>query len=146
MVSHCCHNASKFALDTSQNITQESHSPLLWILASTDRPRIEEQNLRSRLTDTFGSSKILDSWIEDKVYNSVSQTVVCDGFGSKSIAKIVSHSERVINTHIHVCAKTAFVGWPSRESRRISYLPKFLSFNHYFWKCFKLVYRKMWLW
>jgi hypothetical protein len=33
-----------------------------------------------------------------------------DGFGRKSIAKIVSDTKRMKNTPIHVCAKTAFVG------------------------------------
>jgi hypothetical protein len=45
------------------------------------------------------------------------------------------------NTLIHVCAKTVFVGWPSTANRRISSFPNFLSHNHYFRKCFKLVYR-----
>jgi hypothetical protein len=67
-------------------------------------------------------------------YTSVYQTVVrgpwvvhggCvmvrDGFGRKSTAKIVSYIERMKNTPIHVCAKTVFFGWPSVESRRISF-------------------------
>jgi hypothetical protein len=29
----------------------------------------------------------------------------------ESSAEIVSDTERIKNTHIHVCAKTAFVGW-----------------------------------
>jgi hypothetical protein len=33
-----------------------------------------------------------------------------DSFGRKSISKIVSHTEQMKNTPIHVCAKTAFVG------------------------------------
>jgi hypothetical protein len=43
------------------------------------------------------------------------------------------------STFIHVCAKTAFVVWPSTESGRISSSHNFLSYNHYFRKCFKLV-------
>jgi hypothetical protein len=60
------------------------------------------------------------------ICGSVSQTVVrephvvcggspggprrsADGFGIKSIAKIVSDTERMKNTHKHVCAKTASV-------------------------------------
>jgi hypothetical protein len=46
------------------------------------------------------------------------------------------------NTPIHSCVKTAFVGCPSPESRRISSFHNFLSFCHYFRKYFKLVYRK----
>jgi hypothetical protein len=46
------------------------------------------------------------------------------------------------NAPKHVCAKTAFVGWPSIESRRISSSRNFLSYNHEFRKRFKLVYRK----
>jgi hypothetical protein len=64
-------------------------------------------------------------------------------FGRKSIEKIVKDTERMKNTPIHVCAKTAFIGWPSTESRRISSFHNFLSCNHYFRKYLKLVYRKM---
>jgi hypothetical protein len=64
------------------------------------------------------------------------------GFGRKKHCKIVSESWRMKNTPIHVCAKTAFVGWPSTESRRISYFHNLLSYNHYFRKYFKLLYRK----
>jgi hypothetical protein len=46
-----------------------------------------------------------------------------DSFGRKRIAKIVWDTERMKNTPIHVCAKTAFVGWPSTESRRLSSCP-----------------------
>jgi hypothetical protein len=42
------------------------------------------------------------------------------------------------NTPIHVCAKTSFVEWLSAECRPRN----LLSFNHYFRKYFKLVYRK----
>jgi hypothetical protein len=31
------------------------------------------------------------------------------GFGRKNVAKIVSETERMKNTPIHVCAKTAFL-------------------------------------
>jgi hypothetical protein len=57
-------------------------------------------------------------------------------------AKIVSDTERMENTCIHVCDKTSVVRWPSTESRRISSFHNFLSFNHYFRKYFKLVYIK----
>jgi hypothetical protein len=50
-------------------------------------------------------------------------------FGRKNIAKIVSDTERIKNTATHVCAKTAFVGWPSTESRQISSFHNFLPFN-----------------
>jgi hypothetical protein len=43
---------------------------------------------------------------------------------------------------IHICAKTAFVGWTSAEIKRISYFHNLLSFNHYFRKCSKLLYIK----
>jgi hypothetical protein len=72
------------------------------------------------------------------LYNSVPQTVVQGppvvrgGFGRKGIAKIVSDTERMKNTLIHVCAKTAFVGCPSRGSMRISPFHKLSYFNHYF--------------
>jgi hypothetical protein len=46
------------------------------------------------------------------------------------------------STPTHVCAKTAFVGWPSTESRWITSFHNFLSFSHYFRKYFKLLYRK----
>jgi hypothetical protein len=46
------------------------------------------------------------------------------------------------NIPIHVCAKTAFVGWPPTEYRRISSLRNFLSYNHYFTEYFKWVCRK----
>jgi hypothetical protein len=36
------------------------------------------------------------------------------------------------NTRIHVCAKTVFIGWPSIESRRISYFSNFLFFSHFY--------------
>jgi hypothetical protein len=48
------------------------------------------------------------------------------GFGSKNITKVVSDTERVQKTHLHVCVKTAFVGWPSTEYRRIRSSHKFL--------------------
>jgi hypothetical protein len=43
---------------------------------------------------------------------------------------------------IHVCAKTAFFGWPSAESMQISSVHNFLSFNLYFRKYFKVVCRE----
>jgi hypothetical protein len=43
-------------------------------------------------------------------YSIVSQTVVRGGFGRKGIEKIVSDTERMKNTPMYVCAKTAFVG------------------------------------
>jgi hypothetical protein len=60
----------------------------------------------------------------------------------KSIAKIVSDTERMKSTPIYVCAKTTFVGSPSIASRRISSFHNFLSFNGYFRKYFKFTYRK----
>jgi hypothetical protein len=47
--------------------------------------------------------------------------VVCDSFGRKGTAKIVSGTEWMKNTPMYVYAKTAFVAWPSTESRGISY-------------------------
>jgi hypothetical protein len=64
------------------------------------------------------------------------------GFGGKSIAKIVSDTEPMKNTPIHVCDKTAFIGSPSAKIGRISYFHNFLYFSHYFRKYFKLVHRK----
>jgi hypothetical protein len=49
----------------------------------------------------------------------VYQTVVRKLSRKKNNAKIVSDTERVRNALVHVCAKTAFVGWPPTESRRI---------------------------
>jgi hypothetical protein len=46
------------------------------------------------------------------------------------------------DTPIHVSVKTAFIGWPSAQSRRISYFYNFLFFINYFIKYFKFVYRK----
>jgi hypothetical protein len=43
------------------------------------------------------------------------------GFGRKRVAKIVSDIERMKNNSTHFCAKTAFVGLPSTESKRITY-------------------------
>jgi hypothetical protein len=43
------------------------------------------------------------------------------------------------NTPVHVWVKTAFVSWPSTESNSFHNV---LSFDHYFRKYFKLVYRK----
>jgi hypothetical protein len=63
-------------------------------------------------------------------------------FGRKSVAKIVSDTEQVKNTPIHVCAKTAFVGWPLTGIRQINSFHYFLTYNHYFREYFKLVYRK----
>jgi hypothetical protein len=45
------------------------------------------------------------------------------------------------NTPSRVCAKTAFVGWLSKEISRINYFHNLLSYNHYFRKCLRLVYR-----
>jgi hypothetical protein len=65
---------------------------------------------------------------------SVSQSVVHGGspcgqrrFPKKKISKILSDTIRIKNTPIQVCAKTAFVGWPSTESMRISSFRNFLS-------------------
>jgi hypothetical protein len=58
------------------------------------------------------------------------------GFRGKNIAKSVSDTYQMKNAPIHVCAETAFMGWPSTENRQISF------YNHYFRKYFKLVYRK----
>jgi hypothetical protein len=54
---------------------------------------------------------------------------------------IVSDTERMKNTPIHVCAKTTIVDWPT-ESMQISFFHNFLSFSHYFRKYIKLLYRK----
>jgi hypothetical protein len=62
--------------------------------------------------------------------------------GKKGIAKIVSDKGRIKNTPIHVCARTAFVGRPSTECRRISPFHNFLSFDHYLRIYIKLLYRK----
>jgi hypothetical protein len=64
------------------------------------------------------------------------------GFGRKSNAKIVSGTERIRNTPVHAYAKTALARWPSTERRRVSSFHNVLSFNHYFIKELKLVYRK----
>jgi hypothetical protein len=64
------------------------------------------------------------------------------GFERKKNSKIVSDTERMKKTPMHVCAETVFVGSSSTESRWISSFHTFLSFSHYFRKCFKLVYRK----
>jgi hypothetical protein len=77
-------------------------------------------------------------------YGNVSQSEVRGDFGRKITAKIVSDTERMKNTPMHICAKTVFVGWPSTESRRNSNFHIFLAFNNYFRKYFKLRYRKMW--
>jgi hypothetical protein len=66
-----------------------------------------------------------------------------DGFRRKGIAKIVPDTQGMKDTPTHVCAKTALVGWPSRESGRINYFYNFLYFSHYsLLKCFKSVHRK----
>jgi hypothetical protein len=65
------------------------------------------------------------------------------GYERKRIAIIVSDTERMKNTPIHVCTKTAFVGWPTTESRRISALYNFSSFNYYLRKYFKLLYKNV---
>jgi hypothetical protein len=56
------------------------------------------------------------------------------GYGRKSNAKIVSGTETIKYSTIHVYVKTAFVGWPSTESRWISSLHNFWFLNHYFRK------------
>jgi hypothetical protein len=43
--------------------------------------------------------------------------VVRGSFRRKSIARNASDTEQMKNTPIHICAKTAFVGLPSAESR-----------------------------
>jgi hypothetical protein len=64
---------------------------------------------------------------------------------TKGIAKIVQILNEWKYTHTLLC-KTAFVGWPSTESRQVSPFHNFLSYNCSFRKRFKLVYTKMWLW
>jgi hypothetical protein len=56
----------------------------------------------------------------------------------KALQKLYHTLNEWKNTPIHVCAKTAFVGWPSTERS----FHNFLFYNYYFRKCFKLVYRK----
>jgi hypothetical protein len=68
--------------------------------------------------------------------------VVCGWCQKKKCSKIVSDPEWMKNTPIHVCAKLAFVGWHSVESRQIRSFHNFLSYSHYFRKYFKLVSRK----
>jgi hypothetical protein len=75
------------------------------------------------------------------VYGSVSQTVVHSSFRRKSSAKIVSDTKQMKNIPIHVFVKSAFLGWPSTETRWISSCHGFLSFSHFI-KYFKFVYRK----
>jgi hypothetical protein len=65
-----------------------------------------------------------------------------NGFGRKMMTKIVSDTELIKNTPVHVCAKTSFVGWPSTESRQISSFHNFLFFSHYFRELFKWVQKK----
>jgi hypothetical protein len=65
-----------------------------------------------------------------------------NGFRRNINVKIVPDMERMKNTTIHVCAKTAFVGWPSTESRRLSSFHNFMPVNNYFRKYFKSVYRE----
>jgi hypothetical protein len=65
------------------------------------------------------------------------------GFSRKSSAKIVSVTERMKNTPIHVCTKITSVGWLSTESRRICSFQNFLSLSHYFTKYFEFGYRKI---
>jgi hypothetical protein len=64
-------------------------------------------------------------------------------FRKKNIAKIVWDTEWMKNTPIHVCGKTAFIGWPSTQSRRISSFHTLLSSNHYFRKYFKIMYKNV---
>jgi hypothetical protein len=45
-----------------------------------------------------------------KLWSAAVRQVVCGTLGRKSIAKIVSDTERMKYTPIHVWAKTAFVG------------------------------------
>jgi hypothetical protein len=51
-------------------------------------------------------------------------------FRKKSLAKIVSGTQRMKNTLVHVCAKSAFVGWPT-ENRRISSCPTIIILKKY---------------
>jgi hypothetical protein len=48
-------------------------------------------------------------------------------FGGKGNVKIVSDTEIMKNTSMYVCAKTAYVGWPSTERRRISFYHNLMS-------------------
>jgi hypothetical protein len=51
-----------------------------------------------------------------------------------ALEKTVSDTERTKNTSIHVCAKSAFVGRLSLESRRISSFHNFLDLQSLFYK------------
>jgi hypothetical protein len=59
----------------------------------------------------------------------------------ESIAKIVSDTQGMKNTPMHICAKTVFVGRPSTEVHELDLsTTSYLSFSHYCRKFFKLVY------
>jgi hypothetical protein len=57
-------------------------------------------------------------------------SAVCRRFRKESHCKNCIKHWRNVNAPIHVCAKTAFVGWPSTQNRRISSSYKFLSYSH----------------
>jgi hypothetical protein len=65
------------------------------------------------------------------------------GFGKKALQKLYQTLYKCMHsvqcTPALVCAKIDSVGWPSTKS---SSFHNFLSFNHYFRKYFKLIYRK----
>jgi hypothetical protein len=84
-----------------------------------------------------------------KLWSAALRSVVLRRFRKKnisnmvsSVAWIVSGTERMKNTLIHVCDKSASVGLPSAEIRRISSFYNLLFFSHYFRKYFKWVYFK----
>jgi hypothetical protein len=60
----------------------------------------------------------------------------------RALQKLCQDTERIQNTPMYVCAKTAFVGLPSTKSGRVSSFRNFSSYNKYFGKQFKLVYIK----
>jgi hypothetical protein len=80
-----------------------------------------------RVYCSFTRSLFLKLWSTDHQ----GTAVVRVGFWRKSIAKVLSDIEGMKSAPIHACAKTAFVGWPLTESKRISFFYNFLSLNHY---------------
>jgi hypothetical protein len=77
-----------------------------------------------------------------QVFIKVWSAAICRRFQKKKHCKIVSDTEWIKNTPIHICANSTNVGWPSTESWRISPFSNFLSCYHYFREHFKLLYRK----
>jgi hypothetical protein len=96
---------------------------------------LEKHNPHCHCLDNSNLIWLISIWKfrnSNSVFRKMWSTAIRRQLRNKSITKTVSDTERIKNTPVHVCAKTAFGTSHSTESRIIRSLYNFLSSNHYF--------------